>query len=69
MENMNLRGTFILGFDLSKEPDREAEGCLLVGIRDGQRNRVVNMFTGEEALDIYRMITTKKPKKEKKTNE
>lgn len=58
---MKLEGSFIVSYSFS---DADT-GVLIVGKQTKEKMDIVNAFQGKEAMDIFRMISTKKNKEEK----
>lgn len=58
---MKLEGSFIVSYSFS---DADT-GVLIVGKQMKEKMDIVNAFQGKEAMDIFRMISTKKNKEEK----
>ena len=58
--NENLTGAFIVSFYFSKGNDGDV---LIVGNQKKRGNvEIVNAFQGKDAMDIYKLLTTKKEK-------
>jgi hypothetical protein len=49
----NSIGSFIVAWDFTNE----ASGVLLVGQRNGKVTDVVNAFQGQDARDIYKLLS------------
>lgn len=50
-------GAYVVSWDFSKGED---VGVLIVGRQTKKKMEIVNAFQGEEALDIYKKLSTKK---------
>jgi hypothetical protein len=50
---MTNSGSFIVAWDFTNEDS----GVLLVGQRDGKVTNVVNAFQGQEARDIFKLLS------------
>lgn len=51
-------GSLIVGFDFS---NKGGNGTLIVGIKPpGKAAEIINAFQGQEAIDIYNILTTRK---------
>ena len=59
MKNIPTSDTLLIGFDFTHGKD---VGVLIVGRREGKSTNIINAFQGEEALDIYKKLVTKKEK-------
>lgn len=66
---MKVNESIIIGIDISENEDT---AVLLVGRRhSGRTTEIINAYQGEEAIELYTKLTTKKDKciKSKKENE
>ena len=51
----------LVSFDMTHGKDNE---ICIVGKKDGKTITIVNAFKGQDAIDIFKMLTTVKNKKE-----
>lgn len=61
MNHMNLNSSVIVSWDFTRGRDTD---ILLVGKQTKGKMEVVNAFQGQEAMDIFKMFTTVKEKKD-----
>ena len=54
---MNTTGSYIISWDFSHGED---VGVLIVGKRENGTVSIVNAFQGQDAIDIYNMLSTTK---------
>ena len=56
----------MVSFDLTHGPDNR---LCIVGKKDGKAITIVNAFQGQQAEDIFKLLTTVKQKAEEKKDE
>lgn len=60
MNKLEMYGSLLVSFDFSKGKDT---GVLLVGVKKSKQNiEIINAFQGEEAIDLFKRLTTVKNK-------
>lgn len=57
----NICTSFLVGIDIRKDGE---EASLVVGTQVKHTTNIVNVFTGQEALDLFHKLTDTKPKEE-----
>ena len=62
-EKLNVSTCFLVGIDISGDD----EAVAIVGEGGhGVDAKIINAFSGNEAIELYKKLITKKPKEEKK---
>lgn len=56
---MQKTDSLIIGYDITTTPDGD-NSVLIVGKKKGRKVDIINAFQGQEAIDIWKMLTTKK---------
>ena len=56
---MQKTDSLIIGYDITTTPDGD-NSVLIVGKKKGRKVDIINAFQGEEAIDIWNKLTTKK---------
>lgn len=55
MNDNKITGSFIVGYDISK--DKDGQSLLIVGVKEPRKDpEIINAFTGQEAIDMYEML-------------
>lgn len=55
MNDNKITGSFIIGYDISK--DKDDQSVLIIGVQKPKRNvEIINAFTGQAAIDMYEML-------------
>lgn len=55
MNDNKITGSFIVGYDISK--DKDAQSLLIVGVQKTRKDpEIINSFTGQEAIEMYEML-------------
>lgn len=59
MNDNKITGSFIIGYDISK--DKDGQSLLIVGVKESRKNpEIINTFTGQEAIDMYKMLKNRR---------
>lgn len=55
MNDNKITGSFIVGYDISK--DKDDQSVLIVGVKEPRKDpEIINTFTGQAAIDMYEML-------------
>lgn len=49
-----MNDSIFIGIDISKD---ETEACLIVGRMNNNKIDVINAFSGQDAIDLYKKLT------------